>query len=178
MRAFIAVDLAPELRTKVVALQKELAKSDSGFKMVEKDNLHLTIQFLGDISEDKADEAIESLRGIALPLFTLNFSGVGVFPNEKFVRVVWIACESAELSELAAQVNKKMSRLGLKPDKPFVAHLTIARASRKVEAKAFLEKNSGFILGEQKVENFILKKSELTPNGPVYQDVKEFKLSS
>ena len=177
MRCFIAVDLDRQLSDKVVALQNHLKGTD--VKLVEENNLHFTLKFLGEIEEKSAEIVKEKLSEIAASAsaFPITLSGVGVFPNEKFMRVVWIGSKGEEFINLHNAVNDALSYL-FKKEKAS-PHLTIARVrSARDNAKIldFVNHHRKTEIGQMVVEKVKLKKSTLTREGPIYEDVAEFGL--
>lgn len=98
--------------------------------------------------------------------------GVGVFPNEKYIRVVWAGCESPELEELAKHVNEKLS--GMFTEEKFIGHITIARVKRKFVLKDYLRKYMEKDFGEFVVREFYLVESVLRKEGPKYMVVATY----
>ncbi|MFA4819492.1 MAG: RNA 2',3'-cyclic phosphodiesterase [Candidatus Aenigmatarchaeota archaeon] len=175
MRCFIAVDIDPRLRHEVEKLQAELRDLDT--KLVEPENLHFTMKFLGEVDEGIVNSVKALLKGVASrhKPFSVALEGVGVFPSEKFVRVVWIG--AAQLSELQDEINKALSPLFMKEKSS--PHLTIARVrSQKhlTEINDFIKAHKNEEIGTMYVSVLKLKNSTLTPEGPVYEDVAVFKL--
>jgi 2'-5' RNA ligase len=88
--------------------------------------------------------------------------------------VVWVGTNDGinELEKLAEVIRSKLSRLGFKPDKKFKPHVTIFRIKSKITGMPEkLERFSSYNFGSQTVSEIKLKKSELTPNGPIYTDL-------
>lgn len=175
MRCFVAVDLDPRLRKKVQELQKELTGLDT--KLVEPENLHFTLKFLGEVDEGVVKQVKSLLADLAdeQKTFDIDIGGTGVFPSEKFIRVVWIG--APELANLQADVNQKLSEL-FKKEKPS-PHLTIARVRSQQCRNEIIEftsrhKNTG--IGNMDVEEIKLKKSTFTDKGTVYEDIEIFAL--
>ncbi len=163
-------------------LRKEVGYGISG-KWVEPQNLHITLQFLGDITEKQAIDVIKNLQEIAkrnIP-FRLTYKGLGVFPDTKRARVLWIGVSkgSEKLKNLAKSVEKANSRVGIPPSpKSFVPHLTICRI-KKYDRKVLtqlLNKYRTIEFGEEEVNKIALISSTLTSIGPVYTVVEEFYL--
>ena len=107
--------------------------------------------------------------------------GTGVFPNKNYIRVVWIGINDTEiLSTIAANINENLSHLGFKKEKRgFSAHLTIGRvktAKNKPLLIKAIDNYSDFEFATQEVSIIKLKKSDLTPKGPIYKTLKEVKL--
>lgn len=176
MRLFVAVDLSDEVREKLSPLLAELSKM-SGLKTVEKENLHATLLFLGEVPEMKVPQIREELSKIKFESFKIELSEVGAFPSVSNPRVVWIgAKDDGKLKMLADEVYERLKKLGFKRDKDFVAHITIARVKRRCEnLKNFVSIHAKDKFGEMIVDNFKLKQSILRPQGPIYKDVEVFK---
>ena len=175
MRCFVAVDLDPQLRRTVDKLQAELSGLDT--KLIKPENLHFTMKFLGEVDEGTVNKVKIILNDVASRYkpFSVTLKGVGVFPSEKFVRVVWIG--AAQLSDLQNEINETLSPL-FKKEKP-APHLTIARVrSQKYLTKiiAFIKNHRNEEIGTMYISELKLKKSTLTLEGPVYEALAVFKL--
>ncbi|MFC2143333.1 RNA 2',3'-cyclic phosphodiesterase [Candidatus Aenigmatarchaeota archaeon] len=176
MRCFIAVDIDQEIKEKIMTLQSELPRK--GVKIVGPDNLHFTMKFIGECNEDDANYIEESLiREIPKNTrFSVKLSGISVFPNEKNIKVIWIG--APELSELMEKIRKALSRWP--DDHSTIPHLTLARVrspESKQEIQSFLKKHKNDSFGTTIIKTVKLKKSTLTPQGPIYEDLKTFELS-
>ena len=183
MRAFIAIDLNDEVREGLVRAQKRIGNKAAKIKFVEPENLHVTLKFLGEIDETMAEEVKKALAEIAKKhrKHRVRVKGIGVFPNPNYVRVIWAGIENdGGIKAIAADVDREMHRLGFRKDRDFVAHVTIGRVKfirDKLELAMALKDlaNEGF--GEFDVEAIELKRSTLTPKGPIYETVAKFKLA-
>lgn len=146
-----------------------------GVKMVEKENLHLTLKFIGEVGDTTTAKRIEdALSAIKFSPFSVSLSGAGAYPNEHFPRAIWIGGKSEGAENLAAQLENALSFLPLKKEK-FTVHLTVARAPKSVgDIEDFLLKNKGKEICSFSVSSFQLIKSKLTPAGPVYEVIKEY----
>jgi len=164
MRCFIAIDLNKEIKKKISEFQSSI--KDTALRMVSPENLHITLLFLGEQSNEEIGRIDKHLKHISFQPFTIKIQGLGVFPNENLIRVLWLGIESPELIALARDIHKS---LGKKYD--FSAHLTIARAKGKLDRETTKKINKEIEIGCQEVSSFRLKKSTLTPSGPVYEDV-------
>ncbi|MCK4429006.1 MAG: RNA 2',3'-cyclic phosphodiesterase, partial [Candidatus Aenigmarchaeota archaeon] len=83
MRCFIAINIPEEIKSKIAEATKNL--TDSGLKKVEMKNLHLTLKFIGDVEEKKADEIKQILNKINFNKFDISLKNFGFFPNETFI---------------------------------------------------------------------------------------------
>ena len=178
IRCFVAVDLPEEMREKVGPLQSKIATE--GLRLVRPDLVHVTIKFLGDVPAEKVERVKKALAAVRAAPFTARLVGLGAFPGRS-VRVVWLGLEG-DFSQLSAEVEAATESLGFPPEeRGFTPHVTIGRVgrpnagtSRELLAKIGLQ--SAVDLGSFTVEEFYLKKSTLTPGGPIYEDLAEFPL--
>jgi 2'-5' RNA ligase len=178
VRTFVALELhSAAVKDAIAGVQRELMATGAQVKPVERDNLHMTLKFLGEVPDTSIDSIISSLREVDEPRFTMHFKGVGVFPNPSRINVVWLGAEegSEQVKRLSRLVNERLASYGRPED--FRAHLTILRVKggRNIEALAeAVERLKGFDAGTAEFIDFQLKKSVLTPTGPVYGDLSVF----
>ena len=173
MRCFIALEISGEIKGKLEKVKRELGID--GLKLVEPENTHLTLKFLGEVEEEQVENVKKALDGLARNSFSMKVQGIGVFPKPEFVRVVWAGAESEELKQLAEDLNEALAKLGFKQES-FTGHVTLARVKKKVDLSSFITSHEKDEFGESKISRIILKNSTLTPKGPVYEDVYEVKL--
>ena len=170
MRLFIAVQIPQELRMKMGTLAKELDMD--GIRPVKGENMHITLRFIGEVPDGKADEIKEQLSKVKFEKFDCLLKGVGVFPNENYVRVVWAGIESdGKLEGLSGKVNQALQ--GITGDGKFSAHLTLARVKKRADLRDFVSKHQEEF-GKFTVESFELVQSVLEPGGPKYTTVAVF----
>ncbi len=183
LRVFIAVDIVDERIKKTIEnIQKELLKGGVDIKPVELENLHITLRFIGEVSQAAVSEIMSRLRSITYGKFRIKVKGLGAFPSTSNPRVIWagIAEGSKELAELHEIVEKLVGKYGVRDDREFTPHLTIARVRsqrNKQYIVSLIEKYRDLDFGEQEVDCIKLKKSTLTPRGPIYNDLLEVKLT-
>ena len=172
MRTFVAIEVSDQnVLNSISQVQSEL---NIKAKPVELYNMHFTVQFLGEVSEEMIGKISGVLSGLEFSSFSISFVGIGVFPKPSFPRVVWVGTEEGitELEKLVEMIRSKLSHLGFSPDKKFKPHVTIFRVKNKIEdVSDKLERFSSYYFGKQTVSEIKLKKSELTPNGPIYTDL-------
>lgn len=184
MRSFIAIDLKEKIREKILEKTKELKNTKADLKFVEKENLHLTLKFLGDIG-NKEDKLIRKRLKKVLQKFDrfkISLEGAGVFPNFDYIKVIWIGVK--EGSERVKNLNKRiceaLSDIEIKKSRhEYTPHITFARMKSgrgKEKIEGLVKGLKGEEFGKQKVEKIHLKKSELKEGGPVYSDLRVFKL--
>ncbi len=180
VRAFVAVDLEPEVTERLAQVLAELRRQVDGrvVRWVPAENIHLTLKFLGDVSVHNLPLLEDALRAEALgrTAFALSVGGLGAFPSENQPRVLWVGVEAPDvLMSLQRGIESRMERLGYAREKrSFNPHLTLGRVSRSATAREvrqvarlLREYKLGF-LGVSEVEAVHLFRSDLRPAGAVY----------
>ena len=172
MRAFVAIEVNDQgVLNSIHKIQSEL---NIKAKPVELHNMHFTVQFLGEVSEEVIKKISSALNSIEFSTFSVTFASIGAFPKPNSPRVIWIGVNDGvnELEKLAEIIRAKLSDIGFSPDKKFKPHVTIFRVKNRIEdLPSKLEKFSSYHFGKQTDSEIKLKKSELTPNGPIYTDL-------
>lgn len=181
LRSFIAFDIESDLvLKKMTEAQVLLTKSGADLKLVEPKNIHVTLRFLGDIASNAVDKILEEMKATQFIPFNVKIQGVGAFPTSSHARVVWAGISEGanELRSIFSQLEPRLLRLGFSPDpRGFSPHLTIARVRsgrNKAELSKVIDENSGFEFGTIRAECLRLKRSVLTPKGPIYSTLGEF----
>lgn len=176
VRCFIAIDLPEDVKAKIFHEFENLQKK--GFivgNFVNKSNLHVTLKFIGEISEEKIAEIRAILRGIKFKKFDARIGKIGAFPSNNYIRVLWVDFISEYANGLYEEINQK---LGIKEKESFVSHITVARIKSIKDKKKINEELSriNFKKLDFSVGEFTLFKSELNPKGSVYKVIEKFKL--
>jgi len=178
VRSFIAVDLDDQkLLQSIVAAQQTLSRAGGDLKLVEPQNIHITLRFLGEIRQELVQDIIEQMKEVRFSAFTARFRGVGVFPNAHRPRVVWVGIEDGakEMSEISNTLEKGLRTLRVQPDnRGFTPHLTIARvrSGRNIsELSRTISEMQDMEFGSIGVNSVRLKKSTLSSSGPTYEDI-------
>ncbi len=176
-RCFVAIDFPDEIVKEIARVQGVLGKVVFQGKMTEVENLHLTLKFLGEISEEKVKEVREKLREIKFEEFSAKLMCAGTFSIRGNPRIAWIKVGGQGVFELQKEIDEKLSEIGFKKEERFMSHLTIARVKYVKDKKGFVEYVSGIGVKEIefKVGWFKLMKSELKPAGPVYSLIEGYK---
>ncbi|HLY08615.1 MAG TPA: RNA 2',3'-cyclic phosphodiesterase [Planctomycetota bacterium] len=184
MRCFVAVNVAEPVRDLLVRVQDSLRRADAPVRWVERENLHLTLKFLGDLDDDHVASLRRLLADEAArwrPM-TLLYGGIGAFPERGAPRVIWAGAvgDIDRMAGLAAALDRHGESLGVPRERhPFVAHLTIGRVKSDRNLKrlqAALEDQREVSLGRDDVTAFDLVQSTLRPEGPLYSPVETFLL--
>ena len=184
-RAFIAVELGDS--SKITPLVSEIDKADAGYKLVDPEAMHITLKFLGDTEERMVPEVqacIEAaVRNIAP--FDIGFKGYGAYPNVRRMRILWVGVTGGEaLVSIAKYLEDSLEELGFeRENREFTPHITLGRLKgdfpKRTGVRAMdvlFDKFKDTDFGGCRVTRIILKKSELTPTGPIYTNVLEVPL--
>jgi 2'-5' RNA ligase len=174
-RCFISVDLeGPELLDALVGVQDDMRSTGADLKLVKKYNIHITMRFLGDVDEGLVEKLKDLIGDVKFSPFSVKLRGVGVFPNLRRPRVIWVGLAEGveELSRVYREVESGVTGLGFKPEsRRFSPHITLARVRSGRNRDALVERlraHTDDSFGGFLVERVKLKKSVLTPRGPVY----------
>ena len=180
LRAFIAVDIPDgKVKQNILELQSAISRTGADLKLVEPENIHITLRFLGDIRRSMIDGLKAELRRIQFQPFGVKLRGVGVFQDFRRINVIWIGIDEGNMGllDLYGRITRSLERLGIPPDRRGLSlHLTVARArsgrNRETLSKT-IEELSASEFGHVEVGSFQLKQSTLTPQGPIYQSLCE-----
>lgn len=180
VRAFIAIELPGSVKSALSQLQDNLKRSEhTSVKWVDTGSIHLTLKFLGNIATETIPELTkvlsEAARGITP--FHLELGEMGVFPNLRAPRVVWVGLrgETATLSILQENIESALIPLGFPPEnRAFSPHLTLGRVREK--ASPGERRSLGQAVASSKVasmepfpvDSLSLMRSTLTREGAVY----------
>jgi len=181
IRSFLAFDIESDtVLNRLAAAQRQLFQTGADLKLVEPQNIHITVRFLGNITPAMAEKIFDEMKKLQFTPFTVQIKGLGAFPNPHYSRVIWagITTGADQLESVFSQLEPRLRGLGFTPDsKGFSPHLTIARVrsgrNKQQLAKCIIE-NANYEFGTVNAKCLRLKKSDLTPRGPVYSTLKEF----
>ena len=185
-RCFLAVQISPNIRRQAEKLVRTLSASSADVKWVEPENLHITTNFLGDVTgQDVVDISRATIEIAARhPVFSLELIGTGAFPDVDNPRTLWIGARQGaeELIALQEDLTEKLASIGFPPDsrKKYHPHLTLGRMkrfSREVATlKTLLHENADTPIGETPVTEVVIHASKLDRNGPKYTLIGRGKL--
>jgi len=184
MRAFVALEISdPKVLDSIVAFQRGLSATGADLKTVERENLHFTVKFLGEITQSQAMEVDERLKRLRLGRADVELRGVGAFPNISKPNVIWAGVPPAheeQVRPIAQEAIAALDGIGETDKRPFTSHVTLARV-RSVkgvgELTSVLHSNSDRSFGEVKLVELKLKSSVLGPRGPTYTDIGRYPLA-
>ena len=176
-RAFVAIPMPEDAAARLAALVRGLTVG----RRVDEENLHLTLAFLGEVTDEGLEELHETLSGIRGAPVELRFEGLGVFGEDR-PRALWAAVAAEPgLRELQRQVERAVRKAGLSPEaRRFVPHVTLVRLRGRREdagplARFLGERGSGTVPPVRAVA-FSLMASRLRPEGAEYEELARYPL--
>jgi len=173
MRCFIAVDIPENLKEPLIEMQKQLSDTGNKLKLVSVENMHITLNFLGDVDHE---EVIEKIGELKFKEFEIRLKSLHTFPNKDFIRVIAVGTDPiGDLKDIYEQITLK---LGKSDSSSFTPHLTLARLKDMDEREnivKFINQHIDFESDSFKVSKVKLYKSEPHgPSGPKYTLLREF----
>lgn len=169
VRLFVGIFVPENLKSKIAGLQGEIAKLPLQCKFVEKENLHISLSFLGEIADEEIGPLKEKLDTVSRSYkkFGVRVSGLSLIPSRNYVRVMALEIRDGIINQISKHVEKEIGG-DIKPP-----HLTLCRVKSISDKNLFLEKISemDFDAGSFLVESVDLIKSELGSAGPVYSSL-------
>jgi RNA 2',3'-cyclic 3'-phosphodiesterase len=183
IRAFIAVEVSDESRGKIRDLAGRRRK---GFHFPPADpqwsnfdNIHLTLQFLGNVDPAKVGLLGEAMTRVAVSMGPIFYAarGLGVFPAEYKPRVMWVGVKrgAAALTELQRRLGLALRPLGFQPEeRAFHPHLTLARFKSNKGAREMMDvvrSHARIFCGETRADRIVLFRSQLDPKGAIYTEL-------
>jgi RNA 2',3'-cyclic 3'-phosphodiesterase len=187
IRTFVAVDVAETVQRRAARLIELLSPSGSDVKWVEPPNMHLTLQFLGDVPQADVHAVCQAVeRAVAgFPPFRMGMLGVGAFPHVGRPSTIWIGVDegASELGTLHRVVQRALKPLGFPPERRvYHPHLTIGRMRRgggpaRHELGQVLREQQAFDAGSSMVDQVVVYASYLERAGPSYQAMSRIGLT-
>ncbi len=184
MRIFIAIPVPEEIKEQALQIKSELSRLKPDIKWVEYENYHITLKFLGEVTEKQLDEIKTKLLMVAqaCPAFNFKTNGIGFFPNKNRPRVMWLGVrgEMNKAQFLGERVDTYLSELGFDPEKKRSFHLTLGRIRSERNLDETVS-TTGCISNGLKsyalpVKEFFLMESRLSSRGPEYSVLEKYHL--
>ena len=179
VRAFFGLPLPEPQRAELAPFLTACEQAASEFRWTPKDNLHLTVRFIGSVDRLLAESVAEALGGRPLSAFEMELGEVGSFGRGRAARVVWLGLRAGvdEASALAAQVEEACVKAGLPPEsRPYQAHLTLARARPRQGAR-LPELPAVPHLKPWRADHLVLYSSRLGRTGATYEAMRTLELA-
>ena len=183
MRIFVGIQLAEAVRESIVRELLPFKKTANSIRWTESRNIHLTLKFIGEISQDRLERIEAALSAAKIPVapFLLRIAGFGKFPTGDDLHIFWAGvAETPQLQSLFDWIENTLAPLGIaRETQPFNPHITLGRNKGRYNFqtlfKLLAEKRDVF-LAEIQATRFQLFSSQLTPAGPIYKIIKEIPL--
>jgi 2'-5' RNA ligase len=164
--------------SRILEFDEELKKAHGDLKIIDADNIHMTMKFLGNVDDDSGEKIIKAMKTAVKKIepFDMVVRGVGVFPSEDDMKIIWVGVDDPEpLTAIFNNVEKGLKKLGYEPEsRAFTPHVTIARVrspKNRPRVKEVVDAHKDDEFGVIRVDTLFLKKSFLTNEGPVYTTV-------
>jgi len=184
IRTFIALSTQPGVQQTVAAVQAMLKETEADVKWDPADKFHITLKFLGNVEVSKIDSLSTALSHSLSPFssFEIIYNTVGVFPDLRDPRVIWIGTEAAAaVIELSSAVEHVCLGLGFpKENRAFHPHITLGRVKGIHHRDRLTDaiKTITFEPIPSRCSDVLLLKSDLKPSGSIYTILKSFPLQS
>lgn len=173
VRLFVAIDLPDDIRDQLMDVQDGIRACRARLSLVDHESMHITLKFIGEVSGSHLTRITDALQTITCAPFTMDVGLIGT-NSTRAPRIVWAEVhDPGQCRTLAEQIDSVLTPLGIEPEKrKFKPHVTIARI-RQFHESLFeaVADVSSMCSGPIPVHEFVLKKSELTPDGPIYSDI-------
>jgi 2'-5' RNA ligase len=186
IRTFLAIDIPKEVKDSMEKIQYRLRNSlkEGMIRWTKPGSVHLTLKFFGSISDRDIEHINKLLKDSVKGFkpFALAAEKVGVFPNARQPRVLWLGITSGDnaLTALQKQIDDDLHSIGFpREERPFRPHLTLGRtkAHRGIEGlSAVLDEFKDFKAGGFPAQGLTLYRSDLRPEGPIYTKLGYFPL--
>lgn len=177
-RLFVAIDLPEDRRSRLEALRTDTLSA----RWTPPEQYHLTLRFIGDVTERQAEAVQQALATVAGTSFEIQSPGLGVFPSRRKPRVLFASIQRADaLMKLQQRIDAALLSAGVdRADKPFHPHVTVARLkrARPQTVRHYLRDRQDFTLPPFPVEAYVLYESDLTPEGALHTPLATFPLGA
>lgn len=179
LRYFIAVPLPDDARNRLVTGQPPALP---GMRILARDELHLTLHFLGELPAHDLETARAALETVKTRPFAVTIQGVGIFPSERHAKALWAGvAANSELTDFHRAIGAVVTdAIGFRPeDRPYSPHVTLARLDEPVPPEVidrYLDENQGFAIPRVPIDRFVLYSSRFDGKIPKYQEEAVFPL--
>lgn len=187
MRVFAAVELPKDVRARMAVAARDLLAGVRAAKLVSERNLHVTVRFVGEVAEESVGKVLEAVReaGGTVAGTTAEARGFGAFPDARRPRVVWAGIDDPRraLAAIEAAISERLTVLGhAREDRPYSAHVTVARIDRgardagPLPGRLATAQRDPPVFGAVPVDSVTVFSSELGRDGPRYTALARFPL--
>lgn len=188
MRVFFALSLDEKIKNTIDKFNKEnILPVFNNIKKVDRENLHITLRFIGDIDENIVDLMRNKImqQTFKSNSFDTQIQGLGVFPSAQKARIMWIGLKNNidKIINLYNQINNLLNELRItyEEEKSFHPHITIGRFKKPPffnKVNEMLVKHKDTTFGTTNVNSITLYKSTLTSEKPIYTPLFNFRFNN
>jgi 2'-5' RNA ligase len=175
MRLFVALSIPDAVANTMFLIQSGVP----GAKWQTREQLHLTLRFIGEVDGRDANAIDDALSAISSPPFSLSLKGIGEFGG-KNPRALWAGVSDPEaVTHLARKIETAMQRIGLPAEeRKFTPHVTLARLRGAPEARVvdWLVDHALYASAAFEVADFALYSSQLSQGGSIYASERVYPL--
>lgn len=177
LRLFTGIELPILLRQRLALLEGGI----DGAKWTTRENFHLTLSFIGEISEQVAEDSHDALSGIRMEPFQLELKGTGSFAKGTDVKVLWVGVQHSDaLHRLKEKIDRALAKYDVPVEKrKYVPHVTLARfrlPPEEAKIAQFMATHNLFSGDAFDVEHFTLFRTHQTKHGSEYEALAEYPL--
>lgn len=180
MRCFISIEIPEHIKARIFHEFENLQnKNLLRGKFVGKESLHLTLKFLGEITNEELEKIKKRLKEVKFERFGCHIGKTGFFNNEDHIRIIWVELVSEKLTELQKRINEAIPEIS-RYSKKFDSHITIVRVKSIIDKQSLVKevKKIHFKNLDFEIKEFFLMKSELFPEGAKYKVIEKFGLKN
>lgn len=182
MRTFFCIELSDEVTSKLAKIIASFRNNtEAKVNWVDKENLHITMKFLGNIDPGKTETIKEKSKKAAdsVSPFKMTLDKIGVFPNLRRLRVIWVGSreEPGEVHKLNRNLEGELKKIGFDPEgRKYIPHITLGRVKERDQSKVkpLADQVESYRIEETipaEADGLTLMESKLTPEGPIYTPV-------
>jgi RNA 2',3'-cyclic 3'-phosphodiesterase len=176
-RVFVSAEITNKERV-AAAQENILIQAGSGsskLKKVEKQNLHFTLTYIGDVDETLLERIKTNFSEIKFTSFEFNYGNIGGFPNSNRARIVWLGVDEdghKNISKLWQLVSEKLANFAKKDNDPFIPHITLFRLRNgSINLDTLISNHTSATGISDRIDHLTVKQSTLTLLGPRYTDI-------
>ncbi|MBU5574861.1 MAG: RNA 2',3'-cyclic phosphodiesterase [Candidatus Aenigmatarchaeota archaeon] len=179
MRLFIGINIPENIKKKILEIQEKL--KDADIKLVEPENLHICLKFLGEVDENQIENIKKSIDNVCnnYKSFEIRLNKLNFFPNENFIRVVFIELENPWIiKSMMELLDTELNKYGFEKEKrDYIPHITLGRVKNIKNKENFLKITKNIKINEIiNINEIKLFSSKLTQKGPIYSIIYSKKL--
>jgi len=180
IRLFVSLNIPQEIRESIILFRKEVFNGKENYKWEQKEKLHITLKFIGEVQENLLGKISEELTFIKnYPIFECNLNNFGFFVLRGMPKILWIGVNTGEkIYSLVDEINVRLKKFSVQTErKPFKSHITILRLKGN-PGEAFINSFQNYSVPgiNFRAGEVTLMQSKLLPLGSRYKEIKKYNL--